>query len=251
MHDHERRAELLLAAAIGEPLGPDDTARLEQLLAADPTARKELDEIAETLSVLRRPTEGGWAWDSSAPPPGLKDRILAATAPAPTTARFTWRPAVIAACAAGLLAVGAAGLLAVGAAGLLAVGAAGGWGFAQLGDAPPSGPPGTPGVIEPVAFAAEPAGVDIDAAVVAHTWGTEAVFEVTGLDPGSTYQVVVVGRDGVELLAGSFLATEGSVFCRMNAAVLRQEAAALTIRGPAGQDVLRAELPPVEVAAAG
>lgn len=153
MHDHERRAELLLAAAIGEPLGPDDTVRLEQLLAADPTARKELDEIAETLSVLRRPTEGGWAWDSSAPPSGLEDRILAATEPAPTTARSTWRPAVVAACAAGLLAVGAAG----------------GWGVAQLGDAPPSGPPGTPGVIEPVAFAAEPAGVDIDAAVVAHT----------------------------------------------------------------------------------
>lgn len=235
MHDHDRRAELLLAAASGEPLGPDDAAHLEQLLAADPTARHELAEITEMLRVVPRATEGGWVWDSSAPPPGLEDRILAETGPVSTTARSWWHPGVVAACAAGLLAIGTAG----------------GWGVAQLEDAPPTGPPGTPGAIEPVDFAAEPAGVDIDASVVAHTWGTEAVFDVTGLHPGWTYEVVVVGRDGDELLAGSFLATEGTVVCSMNAAVLRQEAVALTIRDPAGQDVLRAELPPVEVAASG
>lgn len=235
MREEEIRAELLMAAATGDPLDVDDAARLERLLADDPTAGRELAEIAEVLAVLPRSDTGGWDWDASTPPAGLEDRVVAATAPVRAPARSWSRPGVVAACAAGLLALGAAG----------------GWGAAQLEDAPPAGPPGTPGAIEPVDFAVEPEGVDIDASVIAHTWGTEAMFDVSGLDPGSTYHVVVVGSDGAELLAGSFLATDGTVVCRMNAAVLRPEAVALVIRGPAGQDVLSAELPAVDVAANG
>jgi hypothetical protein len=231
MRDDELRVELLMAAATGERLQPDVATRLERLLADDPTARQELAEISEVLAVL--PEHAGWAWDPSAPPPDLEDRILAATKAPTALARSRWRPGLVAACAAGLLALGAAG----------------GWGVAQVENEPPVGPPGTPGAIEPVTFTAEPEGIDIDASVVAHTWGTEAVFDVAGLEPGSRYEVVVVGRDGEELLAGSFLATDGTVVCRMNAAMLRPQATALAIRGPDGEEVLRAELAPVEVSA--
>lgn len=247
MLDDERRAHLLMAVATGEPLDASDQADLDQLFAADPTARTDLVALTEALGALPAAGTTRWTWDASPPPADLESKVLAATAlpaalGAPGTGILTtgtptagrWRPALVAACAAALLAIGAGG----------------GWGVAQLGeDGVPTGPPGTLGALEPVTFGAEPAGVLIDASVVAHTWGTETVFEVEGLEPGATYQVVVIGRDGAEVPAGTFLATDATVVCRMNAAVLRANAQAIAIRAPAGAEVLRAELPEVEVQA--
>lgn len=235
MRGDEHRAQLLMAAASGEPLDPAEQAQLERLLAEDPTAHQDLADVSAALGALPAAGTSRWGWDDSMPPADLEDRVLAATAdPDGSASRSRWRPALVAACAAGLLALGGAG----------------GWWIGELEAGSATGPPGTLGALEPVEFTGEPVGVEIDASVVAHTWGTETLFDVTGLEPGSTYQVVVVGADGTELLAGSFLATDGTVVCTMNAAVLRGQAEAIAIRGPAGADVLRAELPPVEVTAA-
>ncbi|MBE1513909.1 hypothetical protein [Nesterenkonia halotolerans] len=121
--------------------------------------------------------------------------------------------------------------------------------------AQPSGTPGELGVQEPVSFT-EPdlAGGDaesdpevaVEGALVAHTWGTETVLEITGLPVGSSYSVVLVGEDGEEIESGSFLGSELPVECRMNGAVLREDVDRLEIRAEDGTALTAAELPDVD-----
>jgi hypothetical protein len=144
-------------------------------------------------------------------------------------------------------------LAAAAAAAVFAAGGTGGWLLGREGGddrggvvaAPVTGPPGTLGALEPVPVDPVPAGVQAQAQVVAHTWGTEAVLDLSGLAREGTYEVLVVGRDGAEAGAGTFVATAGVVRCRLNAAVLRPAAARLVVRQVSGGVVLDAPLPPV------
>lgn len=106
------------------------------------------------------------------------------------------------------------------------------------------GPPGL-GETEPIAFSGAPEGVSADAAVVAHTWGTEVVLEVEGLRSGEIYTVVLEREDGGPVEAGSFIGTEdGPVECRLNGAVLRQDARAVSVVDADDGVVMESELAP-------
>lgn len=89
-----------------------------------------------------------------------------------------------------------------------------------------------------------PEGARVQAWLIAHTWGTETVLVVEGSAPGATYDVFVEDRSGGRLTSGSFLGTGSMLDCEMNAAVLREDAAALLITVE-GQEWSRAELPEV------
>jgi len=84
---------------------------------------------------------------------------------------------------------------------LIAVGGALGFGLAEMSseEVPttvvPSGEPGQPGAYEPVAFTGQPQQVDVSASVVADTWGTETVLDVSGLTVGERYTVKLVEGD--------------------------------------------------------
>lgn len=110
----------------------------------------------------------------------------------------------------------------------------------------PLGPPGELGSQEPVSFSDPGAGVEVDGALVAHTWGTETVLVIDGLTPGDAFTVVLVGADGQEIESGSFLGSEVPVDCRMNGAVLREDVERLEIRDDAGQAITAAALPDVD-----
>jgi len=100
----------------------------------------------------------------------------------------------------------------------------------------PAGPP-----TELIAFSSPP-GVQADARLINHTWGTELLLDVSGLPAGETYRVVYGNTTG-ETEAGSFLSVADTLMvCRFNAASLRADVASITIRDGAGAQVMRADL---------
>ncbi len=227
----DRRAELIAAALAGE-LTPEEGAELDALRAGDPTIDAEfaaLSDVADALPAVGR-------WEDVEPSESLTARIAAiadgGTPDAPVapirSSRRRMRPL----------------LLAVGAAACIGVGMGGG----LLLSAPPravEGPPGTLGAVEDVAFEGAPESVEIDGALVAHTWGTETVLTVEGLDAGAAFTVVVVGEDGGEFESGTFLGSTVPIDCRLNAAVLREDVAAVAIRSIDGGQIAVAEVPAV------
>lgn len=106
------------------------------------------------------------------------------------------------------------------------------------------GPPGL-GELEPIAFSGAPEGVSTDAALVAHTWGTEVQLEVEGLQGGEVYTVTLERDGGEPVEAGTFIGVEARpVECRLNGAVLRQDARAVSVTDEAGEVVMRSEMAP-------
>ena len=89
----------------------------------------------------------------------------------------------------------------------------------------------------------ETGAVQASAGLVAHTWGVEVKLTASGLKPGERYDVTVLGRDGTAFDAGAFVGTDGEVRCNLNAAVLRDRAAAFVVIDQEGGEVLRAEFP--------
>lgn len=81
--------------------------------------------------------------------------------------------------------------------------------------------------------------------LVAHTWGTETVLEIAGLPAGERYAVVLVARDGDVYQSGTFLGSEVTIDCRMNAALLRPDVADVEIRDDEGVVVGVAHAPAV------
>lgn len=113
----------------------------------------------------------------------------------------------------------------------------------QIIDSPPDGPPGTYGAVEEASFVTEPAEVDIDGALVAHTWGTETVLEMEGLEPGVSFSVVLVADDGEEFSSGTFFGSEVLIECRMNAAIMRDDVDRVEITTDDGDLIAQADLP--------
>lgn len=129
------------------------------------------------------------------------------------------------------------------AAGFFIVGVGVTLGVQAVQDAPPQGPPGTYGAVEAVDFTTETGEAEIDAALVAHTWGTETVLEVDGLPPGESFTVVLIDEAGDEVHSGAFIGSELLIECRLNADVMRHDATRLEITGPDGDIVVAADLP--------
>ncbi len=102
-----------------------------------------------------------------------------------------------------------------------------------------TGPP-----LEPVAFSETPPGVEAEANLIDHTWGTETILVVSGLEDGKTYELALRNEDGASVPSGAFIGTgDQPVECRMNAALLREEATGLEVRTTEGDLVLEADLP--------
>lgn len=122
------------------------------------------------------------------------------------------------------------------------VGAAIGFGGRSvLDDDEKAGPDGPP--TEAIAFGGAAGGVDSDARLINHTWGTELMLDVSGLASGQVYRVVYRGSDGRAVQAGSFLGVDGVLMrCRFNAGVLRAGLASIDVLDASGQKVLRADL---------
>jgi len=232
MDPQARLYELMGAAAFGS-LTAAEPEELEQLLVSDPDARRELEQMRATVALLP-PAGSGVAFDA-APSPELEERVVEAVTgsaprpvlvPPPATSR---RPATL--------------VLAAAAAALVLVAGAGGWAIGQREPGTPTGPPGTPGATEQISFTGEPRGVQIDASVVAHTWGTETVMSIDGLEQGA-YTVHVVDIDGARVDSGTFIAPEqGITDCRMIAGLLRGEADTIVVSDSDGDVVMSSQLP--------
>ena len=250
--DHDARRALLISGALSGDLSAAEQVELDALRRTDPTVDTEIRELTE---VLRATTAAAPSWDASAPSEALRDRVLALSseahipgatkASAPTVFDPVTADSASAVPAEGarvstprrpwLLALGAAACVAVGAGGVL------------LGQpnvpGPPTGPPGTLGAIEQISFSGEPSGVDIDGSLIAHTWGTETILNMTGLTDAVAYNVVLVTVAGESLDSGSFLGSTVAIDCEMNAAVMRQAVASVEIHDESGTIVAKAQLP--------
>jgi hypothetical protein len=97
---------------------------------------------------------------------------------------------------------------------------------------------------EPVTLLEVPPTVEADAELIAHTWGTELILEVSGLADGEVFTVAFMGGDGVAVSAGSFIGIgERPLHCELNAAILREDAVAFEITDRSGTVVIAADLP--------
>lgn len=235
MRARDERIEELIIAAVADELTPLERVELDELRAVHPWID---DEITSLRSVAERVSIEGEGWRELPVSAALRERVLGASgvassaaSAAPAAPRRGFAPLLAAAC--------------------LVIGVVTGAGIASLAasdpgpsvaEPAPTGPVGTLGAIEPVTMRADP-GIDVDADVIAHTWGTEALLEIEGLSVGETYAVVFVGADGAEYSAGEMLGSEVPIVCRLNAALLREDAVRVEIRDAGSDVVAGAELP--------
>ncbi|MFT2690475.1 hypothetical protein [Clavibacter zhangzhiyongii] len=248
----DRRGELI-AAALADDLSPAEAAELEAMRAADPTIDDEIALLGGLPSAIR----GVGAWQEAEPSAELARRIgliadgrgEAATTTASAATADAGPPEVTGDLDGHRARRGSrprrTALLLAGAAACLALGAAGGAFLATPRADVATGPAGTLGALEDVSFAGAPAGVDVEGDVVAHTWGTETLLSVDGLPVGDSFSVVVIDADGDEHASGTMLGSAVRIDCRLNADVMRRDAASVEIRDAAGERVAVAELPPV------
>lgn len=256
MTDRSQYREYLVVAALAGEL--DETGRrdLDAACAADPSLLQELTELRELTGRL---DAADLTWEEPGMPPGLPDRVRTAvheessgahraarestarpdsppSAPAPPDiddARISSRRRRASRPVLTYLAAAAA---------LLVVGGVIGTAVTDRLQGPPTGPPGTLGAVEEVSFSTSPDGSVVDAALVAHTWGTETLLEVDGLPVGASFEVVLVREDGVEVSSGTFLGAEQLITCQLNAAVLREDVAELQVRDVTGAVVALSEI---------
>ena len=86
--------------------------------------------------------------------------------------------------------------------------------------------------------------MEAEASLIDHTWGTETILVVSGLEDGETYELTLRDEDGAPVDSGAFIGTgDKPLECRMNAALLREEATGLEVRTDEGDLVLSADLP--------
>lgn len=234
MTEHHPRAEELIAAAAASDLSSEEQAELDALRAQDPSIDVTIQELGALLPGLAAAVPH---WEEAEPPARLDEAVLdmppppaAAQNPAPTARRpqkREQRKAVFALVAAGCVVAGAGGTLAV----------------QHIIDSPPDGPPGTYGAVEDITFSTDPGEVSVDGSLIAHTWGTETVLEIDGLEPGESFTVVLVADDGQEFASGTFFGSEVLIECRMNAAIMRDEVERVEITADDGDLIAQAELP--------
>jgi hypothetical protein len=224
MH-HDERAELIAAALAGE-LSEAERRRLDALRAKDPSIDVELADLGAVASDLT-----AIGWDDARAGDRLRDRVLGlgeARAAAPVKPRRARRTIAIVVAAAACVALGSLVTVTV----------------QSIADQPVAGPPGTLGALEPITFQTESA-IRIDAALVAHTWGTETVLEIDGSTVGAEYAVRLVDDTGTAVSSGSFIGSAATVDCRMNAALQRGDLATVQITDSAGTVLASAEVPAV------
>ncbi|RUR03070.1 hypothetical protein [Labedella endophytica] len=241
----DRRAELI-AAALASELTPDEVAELDALRAEDPTIDADLADFGVILGSVRSVE----MWDEDAPTSELAARVAGIADDTSASEQGADASVVAPVDRAGdgsrrrPTRVGRFAFAAAAAAACVAIGVGGGVMLATPA-APPSGPAGALGAVESVSFDGEPAGVEVDGDVIAHTWGTETVLTIDGLPVGDVYDVIVLDGSGREWSAGTFLGSEVTIDCTMNASVLRPDAVQVQVRAADGTKVATAALPSV------
>jgi hypothetical protein len=234
--ERDARRALLVSGALTGDLTAAEQSELDVLRASDPSID---DEIRELTDVLNDTTGALSGWDFSSPSDSLRERVLALEQDTEVASESTTpaepAPVVPLRRRAWLIAVGAAACVAIGAGGTVLL--------QPSAPSAPTGPPGTLGAIEQIAFTGEPSGVSVDGSLIAHTWGTETILNITGLTGANPYDVVLVTVDGESLDSGSFLGSTVEIDCEMNAAVMRESVASVEIQDESGAVVARAQLP--------
>ena len=241
----DRRAELIAAQVAGD-LTEDERAELRKMADADPSIERDIEDFRR---IVGRVSDASpyLPWDEARPSESLRRRVISipggaaipgdaaipggAAIPTAADSRrpVRGRPVLLAAAAtvAGI-AVGAGIVLGVDAASV---------------SEPVTGPPGTLGAYEEVAFTGIPSGIEIEGGLVAHTWGTETILEMNGVPSNGTYEVLVLAQSGAQLTSGTFLGSTVTIDCRMNAAILRSEVSGIEIRTGDGSVLATAEVP--------
>jgi hypothetical protein len=97
---------------------------------------------------------------------------------------------------------------------------------------------------EQVSSSWEARGVEVEGDLIAHASGTEIRLVVSGMRDGQTHRVTLVSEDEEQVHAGTFIGTGDELLrCKLNAALLRKDAARLEVRTPDGELVFSAKLP--------
>lgn len=235
MTDHDDRTQELIAAAAAGDLTDAEREEFDALRAQDPGIDQTLHEFSALLPGIQAAARH---WEEGSPSADLEQAVLQLphteslssahqTPAASADSSRRRRRAGFALAAAGCVIAGGGGTLAV----------------QHLLDAPPEGPPGTYGAVEEVSFEGEPTGVSVDGSLIAHTWGTETVLEIDGLDAEESFAVILVAEDGQEFASGTFFGSELLIECRMNAAIMRDEVTRVEIAAEDGDLIARADLP--------
>ena len=93
-----------------------------------------------------------------------------------------------------------------------------------------------------VQVAAELEQVTAEAGLIDHTWGVEVKLTTAGLAAGTVYEAFVLGEDGGEVPAGTFVAIgNAEMLCNLQASVLREDASGFEIRDVAGEVVMSSD----------
>lgn len=224
-HEHLRA---LISTGLVEPLPRDLADQVDAHLASCVLCREHRESLRGVASLLTPATPL---------PPGLEDRIVsAATASTASRAVEGWHhlSARLARPTSGQSFLPALG---AGICALLIVAVVV---LTGRGDVIPAGTLGATEVVDVTGIT----GVSADAAVVAHTWGTEVQLRIEGLTDQRPHRVIL-RVDGTDVDAGSFLGTDVTITCRMTAAILRADVDALVILSPDGTPVLEGPLDPV------
>lgn len=252
MTEFSRRAEELIAAAVAQDLSPQEQIELDALRSQDPSVDAELRDFMALLPELR---SSALQWQEDDPPHRLGVTISELTQDEGTAAvrgaavdgalreAETSTPHGNENTVERLQPKGRWKAFSLVAVGCLMAGAGGTIAIQHVIDSPPEGPAGTYGAVEEINFTGEPEEVTVEASLIAHTWGTETVLEIDGLEPGESFSVVLVAEDGQEYASGTFLGSELLIECRMNAAVMRDQVERVEITAVDGNVITSAELP--------
>lgn len=213
---HAELREQLGVFALGHG-SPAERAAVQAHLGGCAACRAELAELTP-LAARLADVDPDHLDETPAPPPGLRDAVLAriAAEPRPPTRLADHRrrrPA------------GAAAAVAV---------AAAAFGVGWLARPVPDPPP-----LEPVAVQVADAGITATADVVSHTWGVEVKLSGAGFTAGEVYSVAVREVDGDRVPAGAFLGVgPAELDCNLNSPVLRADAAGFDVVDAGGAVVL-------------
>lgn len=210
-NDHHPARELI-GAYLLDQLGTDEADRFRSHLDTCPACRAEIDELAPLTDALRDvdPARVGVLPE---PSPELGERIVGGLEPRPS--RRPVARVVLAAAAAAVLAVAVV------------------VGVDRFG--------GPPREEVAVAVLAEPA--EADAALIAHSWGTELQLTAAGLRDGGLYRVMFEDTSGEVIGAGTFIGTGAQpIECNLTVGILRPSVTSFLVTTATGEPVLRADL---------
>lgn len=225
--EHRYWKEMLGAYVMGD-LEDEQRSALEAHIEGCAECRAEVEELRPVVEALSSVVEPDFIAPETPgterPPEDLMDKTLAQIQEDRLRERSRRRRR------AAIIGVAAAAVIAV-------ISFAGVFGGSLISEEPPQ---------ETVAISGEPEGIEAEASLIAHTWGTETILTVEGLEAGENYTVALKRKDGSSAPSGTLIGTgDAPIECELNAAVLRENAEGLEVRRQNGDLVFAAEFPTV------